>query len=135
MLDLWGSQHDTDERAGEATDWVARARAALEEAAVEAARERYAARAAALRATAPAPGTAAVLRWTDPDAGGKTRVKRVTGTVEAVNHLGVRVRSQTGYRVTCGWPDFLARHANLRTPEGALLLGWPLRRDVALAGA
>ena len=130
MLDIWGTRHDTDERPGEIADWHSLARQAEQAAMVEVVRERGAARIAALKAAAPAPGTAAVMRWTDPDAGRKTRVRKCEGTVEAITTSGLRVRSLAGYRVTCTWADLLAQQANLRDPEGALLLGGPLRRDV-----
>lgn len=72
------------------------------------------------------------MPWTDPDAAGrKTRVRKCEGTIEAVTNLGIRMRSNTGYRVTWGWADFLARHGNLRSLAGALLLGGPLRRQSA----
>ncbi len=138
VLDLWGQTHDTDERPGEVVDlgaapirWhnVATAEVRAETARVAA--ERAAARASivALRAAAPVAGTPVVLRWTDPDAGRKTRIQRVDGTLEAVTSSGIRIRARSGYRATCTWADLLAAQANLRSPAGDLLLGGPLRRD------
>ncbi len=144
VLDLWGQTHDTDERPGEVVDlgaapirWhnVATAEVRAEAARVAAERATATSRIAALRAAAPTAGTPVVLAWTDPDAGRKTRIQRVQGIIEATTTSGLRVRSQSGYRVTCTWADLLAQQANLRDPEGALLLGGPLRRDVEAHGA
>ncbi len=142
MLDIWGQTHDIDERPGEVVDLGAapvrwRERAAEE---VRAERARVAAttapaRIAALRVAAPAIGTPVALRWTDPDAGRKTRVHKVEGTIEAVTTSGIRIRTQSGYRETCTWNDLLAQQANLRSPAGDLILGGPLRRDADTHGA
>lgn len=136
MLDIWGQTHDIGERPGEVVDLGAapvrwRERAAEE---VRAERARVAvttapSRIAVLRSAAPAVGTPVALRWTDPDLGRKTRVRKVDGTLEAVTASGIRIRALTGYRVTCTWADLLAAQANLRSPAGDLLLGGPLRRD------
>ena len=137
-MDLWGQVHDVDERPagvvplGEApVRWRERA---AEEVRAEAGRlavEKAAVRMKidALRAAVPPVGTPVAMRWTDPDLGRKTRVRRVDGTLEAVTASGIRIRSAAGYRETCTWPDLLAGQVNLRTPDGALLLGGPLRRD------
>ena len=139
VRDLWGQVHDVDERPAEVVPlgeapvrWRERAAAEVQAERARVAAERAAVRVsiAALRAAAPAVGTPVALAWTDPDAGRKTRIQRVQGTIEAVTTSGIRIRSLAGYRVTCTWADLLAGQANIRDPEGALLLGGPLRRDV-----
>ncbi len=142
IMDLWGQVHDVDEKPGEVVDLGAapirwHERAAEE---VQAERARVAtttapSRIAALRAAVPPVGTPLVLAWTDPDLGRKTRVRRVAGTLEAITTSGIRIRSLAGYRVTCTWADLLASQANLRSPDGALLVGGPLRRDAEAHGA
>jgi hypothetical protein len=143
VLDLWGQTHDTDERPGEVVDlgaapirWHNVATAEVRAEAARVAAERVAAKAKIedLQAAVPAVGTPVVLRWTDPDAGRKTRVRKTEGAIEAVTTSGIRIRSVAGYRDTCTWASLLAQQANLRSPDGALLLGGPLRRDAAAAG-
>ena len=138
VLDLWGQTHDVGEKPGEVVDlgaapvrWRERAAEEVRAEAARVAAERAAARVSitALRVAAPAAGTPVVLAWTDPDAGRKTRIQRVDGTLEAVTSSGIRIRARSGYRATCTWADLLAAQANLRSPAGDLLLGGPLRRD------
>ncbi len=144
MLDIWGQTHDIDEHPGEVADlgvapvrWRERAQEVVRQELARVAAERATLKAKIddLRSVAPAVGTPAVLRWTDPDLGRKTRVRKAEGTIEAITPTGIRVRANAGYRVTCTWADLLAQQANLRTPAGALLLGGPLRRDAEAAGA
>lgn len=144
MLDIWGQTHDVDERPAEVVGlgvapvrWreVAATEVRAEAARVAAERATATSRIAALHAAAPAAGTPVVLRWTDPDAARKTRVRKTEGTLEAVTTSGIRIRSLAGYRETCSWSDLLAQQANLRSPDGALILGGPLRRDAEAHGA
>ena len=141
IMDLWGHVHDVDERPGEVVAlgvapvrWHEQAAAEVQAELARMAAMTSRASVAALRAAVPAVGTPVVLRWTDPDAGRKTRVRKTEGAIEAITTSGIRIRSLAGYRATCTWNDLPAQQANLRSPAGALLLGGDLRRD-AEAGA
>lgn len=116
MLDLWGSQHDTDERAGETADWHSLARQATIDAAVEVARARATSRIAALQAAAPAPGTEVDLVESDEDAGAKTSWETRRARVESVTTNTIILRAAAGYRVNVAWQDLLAGHIRITGP-------------------
>ena len=117
-LDIWGQEHDEDERAGEARDWRGLAAGAVRTERVAQAASRRAPRVEALRVAAPAVGTAVTVATSDVDAGAKTSWEIRPGRVESVCKTGIvlRVGRGSGWREVAGWQDLLARHIRL---EGA----------------
>jgi hypothetical protein len=125
MLDLWGQEHDQDERAGEAANWRSLAGQAVAAELARLAARRAVVKIEDLREGVPAPGTPVSWVYTERDLGKKCKVKRREATVEGVTRFGVALRAVAGYRVTLSWADLLAGHAHLRDASGAVILGRP----------
>ena len=115
-LDLWGQQHDTDERAGEVQDWRGLAAGAVRTERTAQAASRRAVRVEALRAAAPPAGTVVTVATSDEDAGGKTSWEIRPARVEAVCTTGIvlRVGRGGGWREVVAWQDLLADHIRIR---------------------
>ena len=116
MLDFWGGLHDEDERAGEAPDWRGLAGAEVAQERMAQAASRRAVRVEALRAAAPAVGTAITVATSDVDAGAKTSWEIRPARVESVCKTGIilRVGPGGGWREVVAWQDLLADHIRIR---------------------
>lgn len=135
MLDIWGQEHDEDERAGEAGDWRALAAGAVRAEQAAQTGSRRAPRVEALLAAAPAAGSAVTVATSDVDAGGKTDWEIRPARVESVCATGIvlRVGRGGGWREVVAWQDLLAHHIRMEGP-GTEALAAALAAPV-LAGA